>query len=168
MIKAITSVYLVLLALPLTAQDAANCSTAEAKQFDFWVGEWFVEWKDQNGQIQKGSNRIEKIMNGCVIQENFITATLKGTSLSVYSPQLKKWRQTWVDNNGSYLDFIGEYKENKLVLARETVLADGRRGLQRMSFYNISRDRLDWDWETSEDGGKNWTLRWRIHYTRKK
>ena len=36
-----------------------------------------------------------------------------------------------------------------------------------MTFYNIAREKFDWDWETSEDGGATWTLRWRINYARK-
>ena len=55
----------------------------------------------------------------------------------------------------------------KMVLSRDAVLGNGKPGLQRMTFYNIAREQFDWDWQTSEDSGKTWTVRWRIHYQRK-
>ena len=69
--------------------------------------------------------------------------------------------------SGAYLDFNGEFADGKMVLAREALLGNGKPGRQRMTSYNIEKSRFDWDWETLEDGGKTWTLRWRINYTRK-
>lgn len=37
-------------------------------QFDFWLGEWNVTW----GEDGKGTNHIERILEGKIIQENFI------------------------------------------------------------------------------------------------
>ena len=146
------------------------CSSAEAKQFEFWVGNWDLTWKNPDGTSGRGSNRVESILGGCAIHENFEDTAVPpfvGKSYSVYTPRLKKWQQTWVDSTGSYLDFTGEFADGKMTLAREATLANGKPGRQRMTFYNIARDELDWDWETSEDQGKTWTLRWRIHYKRK-
>ena len=133
--------------------------------FDFWLGEWDVAW----GENQHGSNRVVRILDGAVIQENFDASPalpFKGMSLSVYSTQLQKWQQTWADSQGSYWNFIGEYKNGEMVLATDDVI-DGKPVKLRMRFYNITEQELDWDWERSEDGGQNWQLRWHIHYTRK-
>ena len=46
---------------------ASPCSTPEARQFDFWLGEWDVSW----GDGQHSTNRVEATLGGCVIQENF-------------------------------------------------------------------------------------------------
>ncbi len=40
--------------------------------------------------------------------------------------------------------------------------------LQRMVWYDIMQDSLQWNWERSEDKGKTWTVLWKIKYTRKK
>jgi hypothetical protein len=36
-------------------------------QFDFWLGEWDCTWAEDG----KGSNRVERILDGKIIQENF-------------------------------------------------------------------------------------------------
>ena len=40
-------------------------------QFDFWLGEWELSWKDKEGNNQSGKNKVERILGGKVIQENF-------------------------------------------------------------------------------------------------
>jgi len=157
-------------AVAQTPPGGVPCATPEARQFDFWIGNWQLTWKNPDGSPGNGANRVESEMNGCVIHENFEGSgaqALIGKSYSVYSPRLKKWQQTWVDSSGGYLDLTGEFADGKMVLNREGILGNGKPGRQRMTFYNIAKDQFDWDWDTSEDGGKTWTTRWRIHYTRK-
>ncbi len=147
-----------------------RCATPEARQLDFWIGDWELTWKNPDGTPARGTNRIEAELGGCVIHENFQGAgaqPLIGRSYSVFSPQKKQWQQTWVDNSGGYLDLVGEFADGKMVLTREGILGNGKPGRQRMVFYNIAKDQFDWDWETSEDGGATWVKRWQIHYTRK-
>ncbi len=142
------------------------CSLEESHQFDFWVGTWDLTWKD--GGV--GINEVTSEYNGCVIRENFIDSTspFRGMSVSVYNPKQKVWQQTWADNGGSYLDFVGGFEEEGTMrLSREAVVK-GKTMQQRMTFYNIEPDSLDWDWELSADGGETWRLSWRIHYTRRK
>lgn len=154
-------------ALLLNAQTQKPCSDPAASQFDFWVGDWNLTWSNQNGETQTGTNKIEKILGGCVIAENFNSDDINftGKSFSVYSPTKEKWLQTWVDNNGSYLDFEGEMKDDKMILSRSFIKAE-QQTEQRMIFYNISDDSFDWNWERSLDEGKTWELRWKIHYER--
>jgi hypothetical protein len=71
-----------------------------------------------------------------------------------------------VDNEGGYLDFVGEFSDGRMTLFREATGRDGKKLLQRMVFKNIRPDQLDWSWERSEDGGKSWTVVWPIHYER--
>ena len=154
----------------LAQAPAPPCSTPEARQFDFWVGNWEATWKNPDGSTAKGTNVIESVLGGCAVHENFTGAgaqPLIGKSYSVYSPRLKKWQQTWVDNSGGYLELSGQFADGRMVLMREGMLGNGKPGRQRMTFYNIEKDKFDWDWDTSEDGGVTWTLRWRINYTRK-
>ncbi len=147
------------------------CSQPEANQFDFWVGSWNLEWQTQNGEIQKGTNVISKILGGCVIEENFdggANLPLKGISHSLFDRASGKWKQTWVDNSGSYLDFTGEMKHGEMILSRTFDRPDGNTVTQRMVFFNLGSDSLEWNWENSSDGGKTWNLAWQIKYSRKK
>jgi len=132
-------------------------------QFDFWLGEWDVTW----GKDGKGSNRIERILGGKIIQETFSAPDFQGISVSAYDPERKSWCQTWVDSNGTYLDFTGRLEDGRMTLAREAIVK-GVTCRQRMVWYEIQDDRFKWNWERSDDGGQTWRVLWQIHYTRKK
>ncbi len=139
--------------------------TPPEKQFDFWLGAWDVSW----GEGQGGTNRIDKILDGKVIREQFDgnpAAPFRGMSLSVYDPRAELWRQTWVDTEGNYWAFSGGFEDGRMTLATE-VEVEGKPVLLRMVFFDIAADELEWHWERSEDGGKSWELRWHIHYKRR-
>jgi len=137
--------------------------------FDFWVGEWEVSWKGQDGKETKGTNTIVKILDGKVIQENFQdpSSGFKGTSISVYNPTKKEWHQAWADNQGGYYDFIGDMGKEGPIFKTKMIQQDDKKIIQRMTFKNISDDSFTWDWEGTSDGGITWKLLWRINYKRK-
>ena len=167
---------IVLLALTpnLVAQQPATtpdpCAAAEQKELDFWVGEWDLTWPGQNkGDVDHGTNSIRRIMDGCVVQENFsggASMHLRGTSVSTFDLKSRHWKQTWVDNEGGYLDFVGDFKDGKMILEREAV-RNGKKIVQRMVWKNITPNEFDWSWEASQDGGKTWQVNWPIHYKRR-
>jgi Protein of unknown function (DUF1579) len=147
------------------------CAAPEQKQLDFWIGEWDLTWPgEKQGEVAHGTNSIHRVMDNCVVEENFNggdSMPLHGMSISLFDVRAGKWKQTWVDNQGSYLDFVGELKDGQMILAREFTRPDGIHIMQRMVFKNISANELDWSWEASKDGGKTWTVNWPIHYKRK-
>jgi len=132
-------------------------------QFDFWLGEWDCTWSE-DGQ---GSNRVKRILDGKIIQENFESNDLHGISVSVWDAERKLWCQTWVDNSGSYLDFTGGFHQGQMILSRNAIVR-GEACKQRMVWYNIEADEFDWNWERSDDGGQTWRVLWQIKYKRKK
>ncbi|HEX8137262.1 MAG TPA: tetratricopeptide repeat protein [Pyrinomonadaceae bacterium] len=136
----------------------------EYRQFDFWVGEWDVQ---NNGQ-KAGTNRIERILDGCVLLENW-TSGLGGTgkSFNFYDASQRRWQQTWVDSTGNVLNLYGEYKDNALRFSGETRAQDGARTLHRLTFFNLGPDRVRQLWEQSTDDGKTWKAVWDGTYTRK-
>lgn len=134
------------------------------QHFDFWLGAWEVSW----GEGQRGTNTITRILDGRVIQENFDgqpALPFRGISLSVYSPKLGHWQQTWADNEGNYWHFLGGVEGERLILVTDDVI-EGRPVKLRMIFYNITPEALDWCWERSDDGGVTWQIKWQIHYQR--
>jgi hypothetical protein len=148
------------------------CTEPEQKQLEFWVGEWGLTWPGTNpGETGHGTNSIKRIMDGCVVEENFSggdSMHLRGMSVSTFDARAGKWKQTWVDNENGYLDFVGEFKDGQMILGREATRPDGTKVLQRMVFKNITPNELDWSWEGSRDGGKTWNVQWPIHYKRRK
>lgn len=147
-------------------------SYSQTNAFDFWVGDWKLSWQGQDNEIKKGQNKIERVLNGKVIQENFTSlegdesSRLVGKSWTVYDPILEKWKQTWVDNSGVYLDFQSFIEDSIKGFQRSFKNKNGQLIHQRMVFYNIKEDSFTWDWEGSKDA-ENWTLLWRINYKRK-
>ncbi len=155
------------------APKSAPCSAPEFRQFDFWVGDWTLSWpasKSTGMKAGHGTNSIKAALDDCVVMENFDgtpSIPLQGKSVSTFNLRKQKWQQTWVDNEGSYLDFVGEFSDGQMIFTREATARDGKQFLQRMVWKNITPDALDWSWERSDDGGKTWKVLWPIHYVRK-
>ena len=154
-----------LTAPPIPAPPQYGCDSPESKQFDFWLGDW-----EFTSQGNKGVNRVSKILGGCVVFENFGDGspnTLKGQSVSTFDRASRRWKQTWVDNTASYLDFTGGMEDGKMIFTREAIVG-GKKIMQRMIWFNIEKDRFSWSWDRSEDGGKTWKVLWPLEYTRVK
>jgi len=151
------------------------CSSAEARRFDFWLGEWDLTWPAEQaggepGQTMTGTNHIARLFGPCVIEENFSTddGSFLGHSLSVYDEKTSTWRQTWVDSQGSYLWFTGGMHGDDMVLATEPGTdEEGRIIVNRMVFTDITPDSLYWQWQKSTDAGDTWSDLWTITYKRR-
>jgi len=141
---------------------------AETHQFDFWVGTWKasgISYGPGDKQTHTdATNVITRDFGGHVVHENFKMAGLNGMSVSVYTPATKMWRQTWVDDQGSYIALSGSFADGKMTL--QTALR--QHSANRMVFSNITASEFDWDWEATTDDGKTWKPAWRLHYTRVK
>ena len=138
-----------------------------ARQFDFWLGEWDCSWSDESGR-HLGTNSVYLDLDGFVVVENFDgrpSLDFQGLSFSVYDRKARRWKQTWVDSQGSYLDFVGGFADGVMELRREGDLDDAG-SLFRMRWENIERDSFDWSWQRSDDGGDTWDSLWEIEYTR--
>ena len=144
----------------------AGPSTIEldaARQFDFWLGEWDCTWH-ADGLEHRGTNSVYADLGGMVVVENFDgrpSMEFQGLSFSVYVHQEQCWKQTWVDSQGSYLDFTGGYEDGAMELRRT---ADG--AVFRMRWENVEPDGFDWSYARSDDGGETWTPIWEIGYSR--
>lgn len=151
------------------AQNAPRgCDLPEAKAFDFWIGTWDLTWTNAEGDVVQGETVVRRVLDDCVIEENFVSPTFTGRSYSVYDPRMQQWRQTWIDSQGGFLVFTGGMKGDRMELRMEPVTTDdGRTLVRRMVFKNISADQLDWDWQRSFDGGETWEDLWKIHYARR-
>lgn len=150
-------------ALPAFAADAPPappvCADPAHAQFDFWIGEWKVTRPDGT---PAGTNRIEKILGGCVVFENWSSATsgYEGKSFNTYDPLSGKWNQVWVDTSGATLHFSGERRGEVMDMKGTQQTAEGP--LQHRMSYTVNADgtiRQLWqqsrngkDWETLFDG----------------
>ncbi|RMF57091.1 MAG: DUF1579 domain-containing protein [Calditrichaeota bacterium] len=154
-------------------QHQRPCDLPEGKQLDFWLGHWELSWPAEQfggtpGTLQHGTNTVTKILDNCIIYESFRfpDGNFNGHSFSVYDARSHQWKQTWVDNKGSYLLFTGEFKDGKMILSTAPYTRNGKTFISRMVFRNITSDSFDWDWQRSSDNGKTWQDMWNIHYQR--
>ena len=135
-------------------------------EFDFWLGMWRGTWEREGGS-GSAVNRITKEYGGSVVVERFSAdgpEQFNGLSVSVYDQVDSCWKQTWVDDQGSYLDFRGGFDGAAMVLSRQAV-ADGQAVIQRMVWQDIETDRFRWLWQRSRVGG-GWETLWEIRYMR--
>jgi hypothetical protein len=167
----IAAAALTLVSLPAFAQASAapppvGCSGPETQQIDFWLGDWDGAWDATPGTpAGTAVNHITRTYDGCVTEEHFDGGSLKGHSVSVYFAPAKEWRQTWVDNQGSYIDLTGgpDGRGNFML----TTLPKPSGKANRMIFTDIKPDSFTWRWQANTDG-KTWADSWVIRYTRKK
>lgn len=155
------------------AEPTPPCSAPEARQLDFWLGEWALSWPAEQtggeaGERGTGRNSITRLFDDCVIEENFTTEDVgfRGHSVSVYDATAGLWRQTWVDSAGGYLWFTGGLVSGEMILSTEPVETDDGTRINRMVFTDIADDSLEWAWQRSTDDPTTWSDLWNISYRR--
>lgn len=142
-------------ALLLLSTLQGGCDTAEHRQFDFWIGTWNVT--STRGE-QLGTNRIERILGGCVLYESWTGATgSRGHSFSTFDPGDNRWHQTWVDNGGTMLMLAGGLINGEMVFEGERRLRDGTRQLERITWTPNADGTIRQHWQASPNAGMRWT-----------
>ena len=149
------------------------CDSEEGRALDFWIGEWDLTWPGGQGGTPEdtegsGTNEITRVLDDCVIQEQFRADAFAGMSISVYNGRTGDWRQTWVDNQSGYISLSGGVRDGVMELRTESFTnPQGQEQINRMIWTDVTRNSLEWHWQASIDGGKTWQDRWVIAYTRR-
>jgi len=113
----------------------SGCKDGASRQFDFWVGHWRVT---EHGK-PAGENRIERILDGCALLENWTGAQGgAGKSLNFFDRDDGLWHQTWIDRSGGALFLAGKFGNGAMRHSRRTARAwrspnafERRHGLRR-------------------------------------
>lgn len=135
----------------------AACSSAEHRQMDFWLGRWAA--RDKAGQLL-GHQLIELNEQGCVLQEWWRGNGYEngaGTSLSMYDQKRKLWNHSWFSARGNLLSIEGGWNGSAMVMTGYYQNADGIRELHRTQWQPLPDGRVYQFWQSSVDGGLNWT-----------
>src|SRR4051812_944997 len=137
------------------------------RQFDFWIGNWEVF----GPKGKAGESTIERILDSCVILENWTSAraAYTGKSFNTYNASTKQWQQTWVDNSGGSTEYLrGHAEKDKMIFYADKNLGqDGRNFLRRLTFYQLNPGKVRQHGERSDDDGKTWTTEYDLEYRRK-
>ena len=148
-----------------SAAPAAYQPPAQARQFDFWIGEWNVETP---GGAHAGDSRIEKILNGCALMEHWTSAKgNSGKSFNNYDARKDEWRQHWIDDSGTETFYVGHFADKRLTFTSEEIARDGSKKLHKMSFFDLGAEGVRQWGEVSVDGGNSWATEFDLFYRRK-
>lgn len=150
---------------------APPCMTDSAFAWlDFWLGTWDVFV--QGNQV--GENRIEKILDGCAITEDWTDARgQRGHSLFFFQPVHRTWKQVWVTERALGR---GGLKEKQLIerhpggsvrFQGEIPVADGGTYLDRTTLTPIGPDEVRQHIEISTDNGITWQTTFDARYIRR-
>jgi hypothetical protein len=141
------------------------CTSPEHRQFDFWVGDWDIT--SSKGDLV-GTNRVERIMDGCVVLENWEGKRgIKATSFNLYNATDKKWHQVWVDNQGSLVQLEGGLKDGKMELTGTRLNPKGQEVQVKVTWEPWTGGGVRQVLVTSLDGGKTWRTVFEDVYKRK-
>ena len=156
----IAFIALAVMAFPLAAQQPRPnpCTAPEHRQFDFWIGDWTVT--DSAGKVTMGTNHITSEEAGCLVHEHWTGAGGgTGQSFNFYNVAKKQWEQVWVASvAGGNLHITGKFDGTSMVLTGERPAANGAMALNRIRWTPQPDGRVRQTWETSNDGGKTWTV----------
>ncbi len=141
------------------------CSAAVHHQFDFWIGDWTVT---EHGK-PAGTNRIEQLLDGCALFENWVGAGGgRGHSLNFYDRGRGQWQQTWVDGSGGSLNLAGQFTAGHMVLSGKSIdRKTNKPKLDRITWTPNTNGTVRQLWDVSLDDGKTWTVSFDGLYSRK-
>jgi hypothetical protein len=143
---------------PIPAMKAAPpCMSGEVyRQLDFWAGDWDVTTPQGK---KAGTNSIQKMLDGCLLLENWSgTGGNGGKSMNYFDPATKKWAQIWVDGGGGVIAFVGEFKDGAMRFQGTHVEKAGTKVLSRMSLTPLPNGHVRQFIEESQDEGRTWAV----------
>lgn len=124
-----------------------SCQGDGFHQFDFWIGHWQVT--DQTTGKLAGYNHIESFLDSCAIRENWTgSGNSIGQSINHYDPSTQKWKQKWVDNYGTRLEFEGTIKNDSALFFANTVHPKSKMQTKhRMRIIKIDENKVSQVWD---------------------
>jgi hypothetical protein len=149
----------------------SSCSTDEAfKKLDFWVGDWSV----MAGDTKVGDNKIEKLLNDCLIQENWKgSGGGEGKSWFFYDANTKQWKQIWITQNSTRPGglkekiLIKEFEDGGVRFQGKYPNKDGNIILDRTTLTPMKDGSVNQLIEISTDEGNTWISTFEAVYIRK-
>lgn len=148
------------------AGNRPGCTSAERRQLDYWLGDWDITPTGETMQI--GDASITSLDGGCATLEEFHTFRGGwGHGLFGFDPVKNEWRQSYIDNTGSYSTAAGGFKDGAMTFnfvepAPPSGFGPGRVHIQRIDDQTV---RL---WAEHEDLAANrWVLLFDLTYHRR-
>lgn len=163
------------------SQTPASCPAPEARQFDFWIGEWNVRnrqsppanpgrWYDTG----TATDRVYPVVDGCAIIEHWrgtvFQGFVTGFSVRAWNADSGVWdlvllwpspgQPRFGELHGTFRHGRGEFLARRATPAGDTTVT-------RFSFADITPSSLRWQSETSNDAGASWSSTWIMEFSRR-
>lgn len=168
-----------LLALPLPAvvQETGACAAPEARQFDFWIGDWDIRQRilQQDGTWLEleASTSVSPALEGCALVEHWSGTVqffwegmtepepMEGLSVRAYDAEAGDWSIHWMDTRTPRFGepYRGTFDGDRGEFFRSWETPQGPR-TGRITFSDIAPDAVTWELAISADGGDSWTTLW--------
>ena len=166
---------------PVPDSNKLACDSPEARQFDFWIGEWNVrnlspgvdadsEWVDDG----MATNRVYSVVNGCGIVEHWEGIRkgrhIYGFSVRAFNEETQKWVLVlnWPSPNRPRFGILrGVFRHGRGDFFSKFQNAEGNDVLNRYSFADVAHDSFRWDAAISPDEGKTWETNWIMEFSRR-
>lgn len=141
----------------------------EARQFDFWLGDWDV-FQTANLSVKTGFNRITRQAGGCIILESWeAVGPHRGMSLNYFDPITRTWNQKWAGSSQDITEFYeGKFENNAMQFKWNVRNPNGSLSPGRLTFTNLEPGKVRQHSEQSPDGGKTWQTVYDFTYIRRK
>jgi len=134
--------------------------------FDFWIGEWDVHVA---AGTFAGSNVIERAQRGCVLIENWSSASGgTGTSINYIDKITGEWVQVWTDAGGGQINIRGGMTDDGMLLTGTIHdVASGTTAPFRGLWTPLPDGRVRQFFEQWSDDAETWSPWFEGFYTRK-
>ncbi len=163
----------------IAAESWSACPAPEARQFDFWVGEWDVvnrRLTDDGKWFEAGTatTRVYSILDGCAIVEhwrgNLGERSIKGFSIRAYDPSAEKWNLllNWPGKDRPSFGLLsGAFRHERGEFFTQGKDREGNDQLVRYTFSDSSPSSMRWDAAYSKDEGRTWFTNWIMEFSRR-
>ena len=152
-------------ALTTIKRNRYPCRTAaQHRGFDFWVGSWDVTSAGQTA----GKSEVQLILGDCVVFENWESAAgMSGKSFNFYDAGHGHWRQIWVDDTGSVIEFTGQVVDGEMRYTATTRDPEsGQETRHKLTFTENEDGTVRQLWEQSTGEDEQWQVAFDGRYAR--
>lgn len=173
------------LAQATTPDAPLPCAAPEARQFDFFLGDWQI---DQTIRTAAGTyetyparTSVRLAAGGCALVEDWIgtvrffwagmtePAELRGLSVRAWNPAAARWEIYWLDTMQPQFGepFTGTFAGGRGVFTRRSRAPDGTPQTVRITFEQPADGVVEWSLEVTGAAGGTWQRLWTMRMVRR-